>query len=234
VLDKNRDIAFEHAADEYPNEACGVLVIRKGREVYVPCRNIASAEHQFVIDPDDWIKADESGEIVGVVHSHPDAEPIASQADKVGCEHSAVPWHIVSYPKGTWSTIKPCGYKAPLVGREWSHGILDCYSIVRDWYALGGVSLGEYERKDYWWEHGENKYLDNYEKEGFVEVFDGPERGDLFLIALKSPVPNHAAVYIGDGMILHHLQNRLSSRDFYNDFWQKQTTHVLRYDEWQL
>ena len=46
---------------------------------------------------------------------------------------------------------------------------------------------------------------------------------------VASPVPNHAAVYLGDGLILHHLQGRLSSRDVYGGYWQKITTHILRY-----
>jgi cell wall-associated NlpC family hydrolase len=53
--------------------------------------------------------------------------------------------------------------------------------------------------------------------------------GDCFLMQVASPVPNHAAVYLGDGLILHHLQGRLSSRDVYGGYWQKVTTHVLRY-----
>jgi cell wall-associated NlpC family hydrolase len=46
---------------------------------------------------------------------------------------------------------------------------------------------------------------------------------------VASPVPNHAAVYLGDGLILHHLQGRLSSRDVYGGYWQKVTTHALRH-----
>ncbi len=81
------------------------------------------------------------------------------------------------------SKFKPCGYKAPLVGRNYIHGIQDCYSIVRDFYERElGINLSDYEREDAWWESRESKslYLDNFEKEGFVEVND-VQYGDVMM-----------------------------------------------------
>ena len=49
----NQTLALAHAAREFPREACGLLVIHKGRETYVPCRNIGVGPDQFVIHPED-------------------------------------------------------------------------------------------------------------------------------------------------------------------------------------
>jgi cell wall-associated NlpC family hydrolase len=149
----------------------------------------------------------------------------------VACEASGVPWFIVSYPNGQWFELSPKGYVAPLVGREWSHGVLDCYSIVRDWYAQErGLSLPDFQRFDEWWRRGENLYVDNFGAAGFAVVEpDDLLVGDVFLMQVHSEVPNHAAIYLGDGLILHHLQGRLSSRDVYGGYWQKITTHTLRH-----
>ena len=106
---ENQSLAMDHAREEYPRESCGLLVIRRGREVYVPCRNIGVGTDQFVIHPEDFAQADSMGQIVGVVHSHPGLPPTASQADRVACEASGLPWHIISFPSGQWAQIQPSG-----------------------------------------------------------------------------------------------------------------------------
>lgn len=231
MLTENQALALGHAREDYPREACGLLVIRKGREVYLRCRNLAVGTDQFVIHPEDYAFADAQGEIVGVVHSHPGMPPQPSQADRVACEASGLPWHIVGIPSENWVRIEPSGYVAPLVGREWSHGVLDCYALVCDWFRIEhGVELPHFARFDDWWKRGENLYLANFERAGF-SVIDAADLqlGDCFLMQVVSPVSNHAAVYLGDGLILHHLQGRLSSRDVYGGYWKKVTTHVLRH-----
>jgi proteasome lid subunit RPN8/RPN11 len=201
--------ALEHAHAEFPRESCGLLIVRRGKERYVACRNMAQGTDQFVIHPEDYAKAQDLGEIIAVVHSHPKTSPEPSQADRVSCEATGLPWFIICVPSETWCEFKPTGYAAPLVGRQWCHGVLDCYSLVRDWFSqVRGIELADFVRHDQWWKHGQNLYLENF---------------------AGADVPNHAAVYLGDGHILHHLQGRLSSRDVYGGYWQKITTHCLRY-----
>lgn len=221
-----------HAAAEYPREACGLVVVVRGRERYVPCRNAASGTEHFVLPAEDFAAAEDLGEVVAVVHSHPDTPAMASEADLVSCEASGLPWHILSWPADDLRTIEPSGYQAPLVGRQFAHGVLDCYTLVRDWYRIErAIALPDFPRRDDWWHQGEDLYMRHYAKAGFAAVCqDQPEQpGDVILMQLRSPVPNHAAVYLGGGHMLHHLHGRLSSRDVYGGYWQEITRCVLRY-----
>jgi proteasome lid subunit RPN8/RPN11 len=219
-----------HAARDYPRESCGLVIVRKGRRRYAPVRNIAEKNEHFVMHPEDQAAAEDAGEVVLVVHSHPNVAARPSQADLVGCERSGVPWLIVNWPTGAVHTFAPTGYQAPLYGREFSHGVLDCYTFVKDYFAQTlSIELPDFNRPDEWWLKGQDLYLQGFEAAGFVRVDGRPEKHDGLLMRVGSPVPNHGAIFLGDGCIGHHQSNRLSSRDVYGGWFQKVTTHVLRH-----
>lgn len=227
-----KQAVLDHAKEQHPRECCGLVVIHKGKQRYVPCKNIADGNNHFAIDPNDYVAAEELGEIFAVVHSHPDIPAAPSQADLVSCEASGLPWFIVSHPLTAWSETYPTGYKAPLVGREWKHGVLDCYALIRDWYSEEmGLQLPNFSREDDWWNKGQNLYLDSFADCGFIEISQSElKRGDALLMAINAPVPCHAAIYLGDGMILHHMNGRLSCREALTGSYLSRTTHFLRYN----
>lgn len=236
MIDHLKEEIFAHAAKESPRECCGLVVVIKGRSRYWPCQNLAIGTEHFELSPEDYAAAEDAGEIVAVVHSHPFANCAPSEADRVACERSKLRWHIVGYPTNTWSEISPTGYKTPLVGRVFAHGVLDCYALVRDYYAETlSIELPDFPRRDGWWQKGsngeppQNLYLDNFEKAGFVRALREPQLHDVLLMQVQADVPNHAAIYLGNETILHHLHSRLSSRDAYGGYWAKHTTQVLEY-----
>ena len=74
-------------------------------------------------------------------------------------------------------------------------------------------------------------YLDNFKNEGMREIDpDSIQYGDILLMKLDAIVPNHAAIYLGEMIILHHVQGRLSSRDVYGGYYQKVTELCLRHE----
>lgn len=228
-----------HAMETYPRECCGVIVVRRGRERYIRCENLAAApEEHFRLSPNDLAQAEDQGEVTAIVHSHPNVPARPSEADRVGCERSELPWVIVSVMPGPvvvdTQVIEPTGYEAPLVGREWAHGVLDCWALCRDWYARErGIMLPDPAREDGWWNDGQSDLYGDAPMAGAgfrkIDLADIAE-GDLILMQIRSKnlVPNHAAIYIGDGHILHHLHGRLSSRDVYGGYWQEVTRSVWR------
>lgn len=102
-----RAAAVEHAMAEMPREACGLLVLDNGQERYFPCRNLAQHLDEFMLDPADYAAADLVGEIVAVVHSHPNAQALPSDADMQSCNASGLPWFIVSVPTVQWARLEP-------------------------------------------------------------------------------------------------------------------------------
>ncbi len=231
-----------HAVAEYPRECCGLVVATAAGEQYLPCRNTAEtpSEH-FRLPGEDYAAAEDQGEVLALVHSHPNAAATPSEADMVMCEQRGITWHIVSVGQvageppecADLQTIVPSGFAAPLVGRQFAHGVLDCYTLVRDFYARDlGVQLAQYERDDKWWEKGQDLYsMDRLQAEGFELATGELQRGDMILMQIRSPVPNHAGVYLGDGQMLHHMQGRLSERVPYGGMWAERTRYVVRHRE---
>lgn len=226
---KNLDLFKRHAASQYPKEACGLLVLKDGVELFVACANISTtpSEH-FVLDPKDYLKASLESEIVAICHTHPDYSAQPSLADKSACEASHMPWYILSYPVCDLHYLKPCGFKAPLLGRPFVHGIHDCYSLCQDYYKEIGILIPHYDRPDKWWDNGMDLYEDNFRDAGFVEV-DKPQLHDAVLMRIRSKVSNHAAVFHKPDCIIHHLYDQLSHEVVYGGFWAKVTSKILRH-----
>ena len=226
-------LAFQaHARAEFPRECCGLIVVIRGRERYLRCRNMAESSVHFIMDPDDYAAAEDAGEIVGICHSHPNLAAIPSEADLAGCESSGIEWHILNVHGagcGALHSFRPSGYVAPLLGVPFVHGVHDCYTLIQRYYKRTlGIGLPDFEHEEKWWEKGQNLYLDNFEKAGFVRADDLREH-DVILMQLAAPVPNHAAVYLGNNQMMQHIMNRLSSRDVYGGWYQKITVGQVRH-----
>lgn len=229
-----------HAVAEWPREACG-LVLADG--AYRPCRNGAETpETAFAIDPDEWLAA--GGPPAAVLHSHPAGlHPVTGAAipvqegpsarDMRAQADTAVPWGITVAGEG--GATDPVWFgdqvpRAPLIGRRFVHGVHDCYALARDWHREAGIPLPDVPRDPDWWLTGQSLY-DGFAAAGFQRVHrpEGrPLPGDCFLCAVRAPVMNHGGIYLGDGLILHHLAHRLSGRAPAAP-WRAKMTFLLRH-----
>lgn len=235
-----------HALKEYPNEACGLIVKDGRKELYVPLENTSEdPTRHFRISPEDYANVEEKYQIMAVFHSHPEETSRPSEADRALCEGSNLPWVIVGLHRDNLTLemvvedpvqIVPDGYKAPLEGRIFFHGVLDCYTLIKDYYKEKlDIDLPDFERKDNWWEDhkAESLYEKHFEEAGFVKVTDGTlnEHDVLLMEICSSAGPNHAAVYLGDNIMIHHMFGQPSTKAVYGGSWQYATRHVVRHKD---
>jgi len=229
-----KEAALTHAKEQDPNESCGLLLNIRGKERYYPCRNLsAQSDEYFILDPEDYIKGSNLGTITAIIHSHPDTQPIASQADKMSCEQTKLPWYIVNPKTETWGYYEPCGYKAPLLGRPWVWAVTDCWSLIVDWYKEEkGIELLDYERPTRIEEFTDDPVFERYLPSRGFRLLKPDEpliNGDVLAMSILGKGLNHVAIFL-DGDVLHHSADRLSCREPYNPWLLKCTGGRYRYD----
>ncbi|MBB5496888.1 C40 family peptidase [Paraburkholderia sp. MM5384-R2] len=231
-----------HANAGAPRESCGVVVKKSdGSLLYVPCRNQADGRDVFRLDPQDAANAEDQGELVAYAHSHVYTPATPTDADRAGMARTGLPWIIVNYPTGAFTINDPVPFVAPLEGRNFVHGVHDCYAIVRDYYATRlGITLADYPRVWGWWENFDlpDMYRENFAREGFVSVHEGAldtealrklRPHDLILFRIRAPRDNHAGIYTGENFMIHHLIDELSRRELLGEFYQKRARAILRH-----
>jgi len=205
-----------HAREEAPKEACGLVIA----SAYVRCINVAEDPlTEFRIDDHVMAAAYASGQLVAVIHSHPDGPNSPTKVDMQQQQIGEVPWGIcyINDERGHrpelffWGDNLPI---APYEGRVFRHGIADCFALVRDWKRKEeGLILPFTPRDDEWWSKGQNVVEEGILAMPCEVVDDAPRIGDVLIAKIGSQVVNHTGVYVGNGLVLHHLSYRLSRID---------------------
>lgn len=123
----------------------------------------------------------------------------------------------------------------PLLGRSFQFGVVDCYTMLRDFYKLNyDIDMPDYARPERFWDQGLDLYMDHYEECGFELVHENPRYfrpGDVSLAAIQSSLANHAMIHLGDGRIVHHFIGRLSEVGFYRGIWRNHTVATIRHKD---
>lgn len=235
----------EQAKAAYPNEAVWLI---SGGECH-QVENIAEKPTKHMAVSKQVMRNAQARGLEAVIHSHPDGPDCPSEHDMRGQIHTAVPWGIVStdgqycLPIFWWGDDVPI---LPLKGRGFRHGVTDCYSLIRDYYRMEkGILIPEFPRSWDWWHHDQDLYVDGFPKAGFVKLDVEkiklgeiePQEGDMWFSQLRSNVPNHGGIYMGDETILHHATSRkavdparMSAREPIHR-WLPHITHWLRHKE---
>lgn len=209
------------------DEVCGLIVDNR---YLFRCRNAhPTPDRNFRISDDDWLNAEAAGEITAVFHSHPGRKLVLSGADRTGQLATGIEWWLASGEQ--LRKFSPVTY---LLGRNFAHGVMDCYTLFRDAYHLCGIDLPDFKRTNGWWLRGENLYLKNMAANGFHEVdMQDVQPGDVFIRrAFPESDPCHAMIYLGDNTILHHENTgRLSRREPLRPAYLRLTHSIWRHEQ---
>ena len=95
--EKCKQDAIKHAQECYPEESCGLFLKINDDFIYHRCKNVADdfKAEAFVIYPLDYADGEDMGEVVGIVHSHPDDVLKFSETDKASCKAMETPFYLV-------------------------------------------------------------------------------------------------------------------------------------------
>ena len=107
--------ALHHAKTSLPNESCGLVINVDNKQQYYPCKNIAiEGANSFTIDPEDWAKAEETGTVLYICHSHPNGDLTASEEDIKNCNFLGLSWFIFNPLDDECIELKPEVHKPML------------------------------------------------------------------------------------------------------------------------
>ena len=209
--DQLRDDILTHARDmaamSPPVEAAGV--IKNG--VYHPMANLARDPRAAFSLPVE-VMTDRSVE--GIVHSHPGGPAWPSGQDMRSQIDTQMIWHIAVVKTATRPDIREDVFSFGMAPRldmtaGYRHGVNDCYSLIRGFHhEEWQITLPDVPRDWHWWLDGQDLYENGFHEAGFRRIEDAPKRGDVFLARVRSKVVNHAGIWLGDGLVLHHLGGR--------------------------
>jgi proteasome lid subunit RPN8/RPN11 len=227
-----------YCRQEFNKEACGVVA--EGKVIH--SKNLAGDPTKyFVMSPAIWSNL---SEVDFTWHSHCSNQEF-SFADIAMCRQLKLPMYLFKLPIGKDDFYDPNTIE-PLIGREFTYWIRDCWALVKDWYKLHqNVDLPDPPRElkdENGVFHWNQPHWDMYrqmlpEKFHQVEFNSGLQRGDLILstIRFQSPPtapnsPNHIAVVEDPtkNLLLDHFYGSISSQKVYGQERRKQTDSIWR------
>tara|TARA_R110001592_G_C12604718_1_gene696195 strand:- start:57 stop:449 length:393 start_codon:yes stop_codon:yes gene_type:complete len=116
-----------------------------------------------------------------------------------------------------------------LIGRQWNYGANDCFSLVRDFFKLEGISLPDFARPEDL-EVSESIFLQQAQAIGFRQVeWSKRKAADVLIMRLHTRTPMHAAILLPDEQILHQRQDSLSAVEPLRQYYVERVAAVFRY-----
>ena len=138
----------------------------------------------------------------------------------------------IEWPSGRHALRTPESWaeEPPYIGRPYILGVYDCYTIVRDYiqredgYTLPELTDTPERLANQWLSDG--VFVTNEELRNWDRVINR-RPGDVVLFSISrgrgyEPLnANHCGIYLGDDQFLHHLPNRASCIQPFDETWRE-------------
>lgn len=228
----------KHAHAQHPKECCGLIVRSNGKIVIFPSRNDAlNTKNNFSINPFDYLRAAEFGEVFGCYHSHCGNIEVFSETDKLNSENHKITFVLYNVKSDNFLVYEPSGSYNRYVGREFKIGENDCFSLIRDYFKTEfKINIKDYHRAERWFDVSSHYFDTHYAEEGFVKVSEGYsediKKNDICLIKHFEGIKHasHAMIYLGNDFVLHHRRGSVSTIEKYIDAYKRRTMLIVRHE----
>jgi proteasome lid subunit RPN8/RPN11 len=230
------------ALKKMQEEICGLIYFNEKEykfDIY-PCKNKSeNKKNNFTISPQDYLNCSSLGKIIACYHSHINDNIDFSEIDKNNSNVYNIHYILYNVKHDYFNFYSPNKENNPYIGRPFVLGKSDCFTLMKE-YAIKEEKVNIQFPKDLVYprhlEDIKDLYENNFKNQGFIKLDKNAklEKSDGIMMMFPSvsdKFPTHAAVYIGNGLILHQPFNSFSCVNIYDNFFKKHTSYVLRYKE---
>lgn len=210
----------KHCLSKPDEECCGLVVFSKitNEDIVCPCQNTnPEKKYNFTINPNDYLNATAIGDIKAVYHSHPAGKVAFSEFDKMNSNNHNLTYILYHIKSDDFLYYYPNKEMNKYIGREFSYGKSDCFSLIKDYYKREkNIDIIEYDQlvnRDSSWR---KKSAEHFQKmleanPNFKEVDSQKlEKDDVLAYQYFDRPFEHFGVYLGDNLVLHQKIRRLS------------------------
>lgn len=224
---------IEHAESFPGEEVCGTVSLDKLliAQVNKEINESQNKNNSFIISTNKILNTEN---ILGVYHSHPIGTADPSESDKKNSEEMCLPYLIYSNEFKNFNLYYPKSYKpTDIYGRPYVTGFYECVCTIKDYLMLEAGIVDDYSEYNYWPSNvaeEANKYLISILTKRFKRIKDKTIKKHDILILNAGEKIFHVGMYTGSNQFVHQRAFHLSSKDEFNNSWQKRVKYVFRHN----
>lgn len=195
---------------QFIGEEVGGVIVDNNNEVYfLSCGNLSyDKENHYILSYLDYLKAEEYGKIIGIVHSQKNEGP--SLLDSVSAFNFNLYSIIYCWDSDKFFIVNP--KLKDYLNRDFKIGKNDCFTLVKDYYNHElNIKINNYDRNQNWHVNIPNLISKNFINEGFVEISkENKKLHDVLLFGKDLENLYHMGVYLKDNVFVHHPRDAKS------------------------